>query len=310
MGWNVRPHRVSSSFKRLRWWWIGCFGWLGLTSCGSESSSSLDRGSAKVVEVYTVVPKAIEERVTLIGQVEARNAAVLTAPTDGVVQVVTPAGAAVKAGELVAQIQNPALLGQAPSFQKPVRVAAPFKGEVGVFKARTGSFVRAGHPIVSVYQRDDLMVTFGIPVRYLPHVTRGSVVALKGLESFLDNENQRFQINEMQTWVDQDSLLSPAVVYLKCARCLVGQPVDVTLVVRAADPALVVPETALFFKSGAYRLFEIDKDGQARERTVQIGIQQGGAAQIVKGLQGGERVVLVNPKRLSDGDVVSIFESP
>lgn len=67
------------------------------------------------------------------------------------------------------------------------------------------------------------------------------------------------------------------------------------------DDVLRVPVGALFRRGDRWMVFVIGGDGRASETEVRIGRQDGRHAQVLEGLQEGDRVVLHPPDRLVDG---------
>jgi HlyD family secretion protein len=74
----------------------------------------------------------------------------------------------------------------------------------------------------------------------------------------------------------------------------------VRIVVWEREDALQVPLTALFREAGGWALF-VDDDGRARLRTVEVGRRSGLTAQVVAGVEAGERVVVHPSDRIADG---------
>ncbi|KKW67210.1 hemolysin secretion protein D [Lampropedia cohaerens] len=76
-------------------------------------------------------------------------------------------------------------------------------------------------------------------------------------------------------------------------RLRISMTAQVHIVQDAIDDALVVPASALRRQpDGSYQVRVLDADGQARPRTVQVGLNNNLQAQILDGLQEGERVVV------------------
>jgi len=83
-----------------------------------------------------------------------------------------------------------------------------------------------------------------------------------------------------------------------------GMSADVTLVARADEAALVVPEEALIFRDGEPAVYRVE-NWKARFIPVEPGIREGGLVQILRGLDEGDRVVINGQFLLDDGDEVS-----
>jgi HlyD family secretion protein len=79
-----------------------------------------------------------------------------------------------------------------------------------------------------------------------------------------------------------------------------GYRVEPRIVLAEADEVLKVPQAALFRENGTWSVF-VDEGGRAELRTVELGLENGLEAQVLKGLTAGERVVLQPGGRVSAG---------
>jgi HlyD family secretion protein len=85
----------------------------------------------------------------------------------------------------------------------------------------------------------------------------------------------------------------------EAARLGDGYRVDVRVAIWRSDNALSVPVGALFRQGRDWAVFAID-GGRARLRTVELGERNNDVAQVLNGLQEGERVVLHPPDTIAD----------
>lgn len=79
-----------------------------------------------------------------------------------------------------------------------------------------------------------------------------------------------------------------------------GFRVEAQIVIWEAAEALIVPSSALFRDGGAWRVYLVD-GGIAKLREVKIGRNNGVAAQVLSGLDAGERVILYPARDLVEG---------
>jgi len=79
-----------------------------------------------------------------------------------------------------------------------------------------------------------------------------------------------------------------------------GGFVDVKLPVESASGALVVPRQAICLSEGRHAVF-VYQQGRVRKRDVTVGISSEDECVIVRGLSGGEQVVVGNASLLADG---------
>jgi HlyD family secretion protein len=79
-----------------------------------------------------------------------------------------------------------------------------------------------------------------------------------------------------------------------------GYRVEARIVTWRGDAVLKVPSSALFRHDGKWAVFLI-RDGIANVRTVQVGRRSGMEAQVEKGLERGDRIVVHPSDRVADG---------
>lgn len=79
-----------------------------------------------------------------------------------------------------------------------------------------------------------------------------------------------------------------------------GFRVEARIVVWEDDDALIVPSSALFREGQDWAVFLVEDD-RAKLRKVEIGHNNGVQAQVIKGLEPGDRVILYPASGLSDG---------
>jgi len=82
-----------------------------------------------------------------------------------------------------------------------------------------------------------------------------------------------------------------------------GYRVEARFIIWEGKDILQVPANALFRKDSAWSVFTVD-NGRARERNVNIGHQNGLAAEILSGLNEGEEVILYPDESIRDGTKV------
>ena len=79
-----------------------------------------------------------------------------------------------------------------------------------------------------------------------------------------------------------------------------GYQVETRVVLWEIDEALTVPLTALFRDGDNWAMF-VEEDGRAQLRRVETGQQNGVVAEVVEGLEAGERVIAHPSDRVADG---------
>lgn len=200
--------------------------------------------------------------------------------------------------------------------QKLVR--APFDGELGVRKVEVGQFLTAGTQIVSLTdlsmlyanltatEKQSAQLSVGQTVRiavdaYPGRTFEGKITTIEP-QIASDTRNIRIQA----TVNNPDHILKP------------GMFATTTIVLPERPAVVTIPETAVDYTLYGDSVFLITEkkgaDGKAgltAERTfVKTGNRIDGRAEILKGLQPGDRVVAVGQIKLQSGMPVAISTDP
>jgi membrane fusion protein, multidrug efflux system len=200
--------------------------------------------------------------------------------------------------------------------QKLVR--APFEGELGVRHVEVGQYLTAGTQIVSLTdlstlyanltatEKDSAQLKVGQTVRiavdaYQGRTFDGKITTIEPQIS-ADTRNIRIQA----TIANPDHILKP------------GMFATTTIVLPEKPSVITVPETAVDYTLYGDSVFLITEkkadDGKASLAAVRTFVQTGnrvdGRAEILKGLNPGDRVVAVGQLKLQSGAAVSISTDP
>lgn len=195
-----------------------------------------------------------------------------------------------------------------PSSRDVISVKAPVSGVVLKRLRESESVVAAGEPLIEIgdprqieivadlLSADAVRVHAGDSVSIErwggPHPLRGEVrrVEPSGFlkVSALGVEEQRVNVIV--------SLEDP----LAASELGDGYRVDVRIAIWRSHDALTVPIGALFRSGRDWAVF-LWEDGQAKLRIVEVGERNNDVAQVLKGLDAGQRVVLHPPDTVADG---------
>jgi membrane fusion protein, multidrug efflux system len=184
-------------------------------------------------------------------------------------------------------------------------VHSPIPGMVNKFYVDPGEYVRRGDPLAEIVDVARIRLKCNVPemdVRYLKkgqhamvfvdafpdekHLGSLSFVAYKA-----DPVTKTFEV-----WVDVDN---------QKGHIRPGMIGRAAFLRREIEGALTVPLTALVDKGGERNVF-VEKDGKAEARKVEIGVISLDRAQILEGLNVGDRLVVQGQKQLEEGMRVSL----
>ena len=195
---------------------------------------------------------------------------------------------------------------------RPVDVVAPVSGVVLTRRRESESIVAAGEPLMDLGDPADIEVVADLLSSDAVRVAVGNAVRIEnwGGAAPLTGRVRRIEpsafvkvsalgVEERRVNVVVD--LDPPPQDCKLGD---GYKVEARIVVWSG-PALTAPVGSLFRRGDAWAVF-VEEDGRARLRPVTIGERNAEVAQIVDGLQPGDRVVLHPPDTLVDGGRVTV----
>lgn len=189
-----------------------------------------------------------------------------------------------------------------------LEIRAPFAGKLGIRRISQGALVRPGDEITTLDDLHKMKVDFSVAEIHLPDIKKGQRVEalsiaypgktfegeIVSIDSRLDPITRSVQVRAL---IDNPSLLlSP------------GMLLQINLHKRLLN-TLVISEGALIPIDDKQFVFVVDDQGKARKTEVKVGYRTPGKAQIVDGLNEGDKVVIEGALRLGEGAAVRILEN-
>jgi RND family efflux transporter MFP subunit len=189
------------------------------------------------------------------------------------------------------------------------QVRAPINGQLGAINNKLGDYVKAGTPVTSLVDNSRLWLAMDIPAELAHEAKLGQLVGLKapGLKGQ--------QVYGRVTFVSPSLDLTTQTLML---RATFNNPDQVLRHNQRVEAKLIfgtgkelsIPENATFLQAGqsfAY-VASSKKDSVATVRLtpIQLGVSQNNMFPIISGLKNGDKVVIGDLSRLSNGDNVKI----
>lgn len=181
-------------------------------------------------------------------------------------------------------------------------IRAPFDGVVQVKHTSVGEYLESSDPVFTVVRVDPLRLRAEVPERAAykvqagqkvrvmvegdPHVYSGSLTRLGAM---IDAQTRMLTV---EADVPNPGALRP------------GAFVRAEIVTNEADPALVVPTSAIVSFAGVEKVLLV-QEGKTVEREVETGQRTDEWTEILGGVQNDE-VVIVDPDNLRPGQLVSV----
>ena len=190
-----------------------------------------------------------------------------------------------------------------------VALCSPVTGRILRVLQESEGVVAAGTPLVEIGDPRDLEIVVDLLSADAVKVEAGQHVIVEGWGGHKSLEG-RVQLIEPFGFTKVSALgieeqRVNVVIELTSAmedwsRLAHGYQVDVRIVLSSGQDVLMLPLTALFRDGDAWAVF-VDSGGRAELRRVEIGLRNGVSAEVVSGLENGERIVLHPSDRVADG---------
>ena len=184
-------------------------------------------------------------------------------------------------------------------------IKAPFAGVVGLRNVSVGSYVSPGDVITTL---DDIKVIkgdFTVPERLLGSLKPGLTIEVE-VAAFPD---QKFggTVSSIDTRIDPATRAVTVRAELPNPdlKLRPGMLMSVNLIISQRD-AIAVPETALVAQGDKRFVFMVDSESKARRVEVKTGLIKPGAAEILSGLNEGDRVISAGTNKAVDGQPVIV----
>lgn len=173
-------------------------------------------------------------------------------------------------------------------------LTAPLTGYVREVLVRPGQYATTGQPLVTLTRNRRLVVRADVPPQSTAMLGQIQSATLR-----IPGNGQRYTLAELGGRVlsygrstDPATGYTPLLLEIENRGGLLpGTLVDVWLQTTPRTDALTVPESALIEEQGTFSVY-VQTGGESFEkRTVKLGIRDGQRAQLLSGVQPGERVV-------------------
>jgi RND family efflux transporter MFP subunit len=170
-------------------------------------------------------------------------------------------------------------------------IRAPFAGQVKERTVTQGQYLKVQTPVMVIVNVDPMRVRLRVPEKMAAWVKTGQEVSVtveaypgrtfKGkitrINPSVDQQTRAFEVEALID--NRESLLKP------------GFFVKATIPSNYVVDALFVPEDALLYVYGIYKVFVIEEN-TIKEREVKIGERSDDGVEIVEGLKNGERIAI------------------
>lgn len=185
-------------------------------------------------------------------------------------------------------------------------VTAPSSGYVNTVNVVKGSVAAASAPGVSISDTSVLEMKANISEYLINSVKVGDQVEI--YISSLSSEPYSGVVSEVSAVPAAGSLTYPVKVRVTSSdsRIKAGMFAEVRLTSAKKDGVLIIPSDAVMTSNGGNYIFTVNGDNVTKKVDVTVGIDNGTIAEIVSGIQAGDRVVVKGQDYIEDGETVNI----
>lgn len=185
-------------------------------------------------------------------------------------------------------------------------IRAPFAGQIKERSVTQGQYLKVQTPVMVIVNIDPLRVRLRVPEKMAAWVKTGQEVTVS-VEAHSDR-TFKGKITRINPSVDQQTRAFEVEALIDNHEALLkpGFFVKATIPSSALVEALLVPQEALLYLYGVYKVFVIEGN-TLKEKEVKIGERYGDEVEITEGLTPGERIALAaKGQDLKDGATVEI----
>lgn len=188
-----------------------------------------------------------------------------------------------------------------------LKIVAPFSGVVGLPKAEVGDRVTATTPVVSLDQRDELLVEFVLPEKYAGRVKEGD--SISAVTPSYDQRSFAGRIEHIDSRIDPASrtVTIRAVIPNKDDLLRPGMSFAVEIVLDGTMHAMV-PELSLQWRKGESYVWLV-REHKAVKVLVRSVRRKNSVVLVDGDVRAGDLVVVEGVQRLRDGRGV-VYKAP
>jgi multidrug efflux pump subunit AcrA (membrane-fusion protein) len=214
----------------------------------------------------------------------------------------------------VQNVQN--LRAQLPQYKAAVDLAekkvrdaeirAPFKGQIKERLVGPGQYLRVQTPVVVIVSVDPLRMRLKIPEKMTEWIKLGDRIAVS-VDAYPDKKFSG-TVSRINPAVDQQSRTFEVEASLENSAGLLkpGFFVQADMPTGKVDRAFLVPEDALEYSYGVYKVFLIQGNA-LKETEVKVGERSNDQIEVVSGLKEGDMIALAATGQvLKDGEEVQV----
>ncbi len=185
------------------------------------------------------------------------------------------------------------------------RITAPIDGIVASVNIEAGEMANPSAPLLTIVNTDQMIVEGNLAESEINFAKLGDKVQVEVLSA----STKPFDgiVENVSPIASSNVKAYPIEVRIENSSQLIkgGMTAQITMVAEAKKDVIVVPKEAVLDKGEKFVVYVV-QNNKAQERVVEIGLTTDAKAEITKGLEVGEQVVVSGQQYLSDGAKVKL----
>jgi membrane fusion protein (multidrug efflux system) len=188
--------------------------------------------------------------------------------------------------------QERALRDLAAKKLRDTKIVAPFSGYIRERDVTVGQYLKVQTPVMAIVNNDPVRVRLKVPEKMAAWVPVGQFVTVS-VEAY-PNRTFSGKIWRINPSVDPQTRTFDAEALIDNHQGVLkpGFFVKASIPSTQVDKMLVVPQNALSYAYGIYKVYTIAKGNRLKEREVKVGDRLGEDVEVIDGLKGGDRLAL------------------
>jgi RND family efflux transporter MFP subunit len=184
-------------------------------------------------------------------------------------------------------------------------IKAPFTGTIGDIPVKVGDTVNTDTVLATLTKNDELEVNLQVPIEKASKLFQGMEIEVLDASGKQLATSRISFISPKANSVTQ-SVLVKAILPNGSEKLRADQFIKARAIWDRTD-SLLVPKTAIIPMAGQNFVYIIqEKDGKltAKQQSIEVGVMKGNDRQVIKGLDGDDRIVTSGIQKLTDGAAV------
>lgn len=175
---------------------------------------------------------------------------------------------------------------------RDTKIIAPFSGYIKERDVTVGQYLKVQTPVMAIVNADPVRVRLKVPEKMAAWVAVGQFVTVS-VEAFPERAftGKIWRINpsvDPQTRTfDAEALIENHEQLLKP-----GFFVKASIPSKKVDSVLLIPQKALNYAYGIYKVYALTDAGKLKEREVTVGDRIGEDVEVISGVSEGDRIAL------------------